>query len=59
MVRVTATNLGQYGIAVEGASLRARSGLQVVRDSSGGCEATLAEGTAYVRTSVDLAVEML
>jgi hypothetical protein len=59
MVWVSAAYFGQYRIAIEGASLRARSSLQVMRHTGGVCEAALAEGAAYVRTSVDLAVEML
>jgi hypothetical protein len=44
---------------VDTARLRARSGLEVVREASSRSERTVAEGTGYARASMNPGIEML
>jgi hypothetical protein len=59
VVWVAAPDLGQDGVAVEGAGVGAGAHFEVVCYACGGCEAAFAEGAGYVGAAVDFAVEVL
>lgn len=59
MLRISAADLGEERVAVERAGLGARTGLDVVRHASCGCEAPLAERASDVVATMFAAVHML